>query len=814
MRRSIGCFFSYRQQPAREAAEGVRWAGVIAALKACGATGEVEAGRSIHRGAEQRGGWSIYAHNAVIEMYAKCGHTRDASAAFWRIPCHDQASWNSLILGYAATADAAAARHLLDCMASSGCPPTAPTFLAALRACVATAATKSKLDALDWGMSLHSQAGQLVENDLFVGSALIDMYAKCGSLLDARAVFDRMALHDLVSWTCLILGFAENGQGDMGLELFASMTSQGGCQPSSRTFVAALVACAASADKEVGRLMDGQLVKVASLDKCCALHAGAVEIGAESDTFVANTVIDVFSRCGSLVNARNVFDRMVRRDVVSWNVMISGYADNGHGDAALDLFARIGCAPTSRTFVAALTACCSVAEHSSRDEGLSKGRAVHAQARSSGYEFDVYVASTLVFMYAKCGCLVEACRVFQRMPSHDVVASTALMLGYTDNGECGLALELYQRMQGHGAETYVAALKACAALADKEEWQREVGSGRLVKAQSLETGARIHSQAAESGCESDVFVSNTLIDMYCKCGSVADARAVFDAMKQGRSLVSWNALLLGYVENGEDEVALETLSRMSLSCAPDARSYVAGLMACGNLVALDAGRQIHALICREELDRGNAFVVHRLVDFYGKCGRLLDAQLVFDASGVETTRDVLIWSALIGGYSCQGGTAQAFRFFEDMKNEAVQPNAVTFISLLNACNHGGLVDDGERLFATMHAQYGIQPEIRHYHCMVDMLGRANRLDDAVTMVASMPFEATLVTWTTVLGACRKWNNMPLGKLAFEASLRLDDSDAATYTLMANIYGSLGMWQEQFEVLVAMRRRTSAAALGV
>ncbi|XP_024538663.1 pentatricopeptide repeat-containing protein At4g14050, mitochondrial isoform X1 [Selaginella moellendorffii] len=641
------------------------------------------------------------------------------------------------------------------------------------------------------------------------------MYAKCGSMPDAQKVFDLMPVRDAVPWNALILGYFENGDSALALRSFSAMQRSSNAAPNARTFTAALMACTKLAASDVRSRVDGKLVSLKYLETGKIIHSQAVAVGVDSQLYLASTLVDMYAKCGSMDDSRKVFERMPVHNVVSWTSLVLGYAENDEPGVALGLFFRmlsLGYEPDARAFVAALTACASLAEKEQgmetdgrllKLESLQRGMELHSLAVKLSCWENIFVASTLVSVYANCGSLADARMVFDRVPRHDAVLRTAMVLGYVENDENKLAIDLFSCMQtgkrSSNPGLFTAALTACANLATAEAGKQV--SERPVKLSCLESVMSIHSQSATSGYDSEIFLANTLIDTYSKCGSMVDARRVFDSMVR-YDIVSWTALILGYADNGEEFLALENFSCLSSSgCFPDARAFVAVLGACGSVVALETGRRIQADIYRRGLENYDA-VANALVDFYGKCGSLLLAEHLFDTTSSD--KDCVQWNALLVGYGYQGNAGRVFDLFEIMQREGVPANGITFLSLLNACSHAGLVDKAKSIFEEMLPRYGVSPNPQHYTCLIDLLGRSNHLDCAVETLKIMPFEADAVTWTAILAASKKWKNIQLGRLAFETLLTFDASDGAAYALMGNLYGSLGRWEDKKGVLAKMR----------
>ncbi|XP_024538081.1 pentatricopeptide repeat-containing protein At4g18520, chloroplastic isoform X1 [Selaginella moellendorffii] len=429
--------------------------------------------------------------------------------------------------------------------------------------------------------------------------------------------------------------------------------------------IGALRACASSRDLDAAKHIHWQQIDRLMDD----LHA-------------SNTLVSVYAKCKSMADARSVFDAMANRNAVSWNSLIAGYVDNGMEHLALESFSWMrssGFEPDGRSLLAAIKACSSLAAAVEEDDGrkevcpeiMNFASAVHSQARARRFDSeDVFVASALVDFYAKCGRMAQARQVFDKITHPNVVSWTTLINGYADSGDGELALEAFGRMLLSGCQAdsraFVAVLMACSILATKGRAPAKQNGGKNIKEKCLQRGVAIHSLVEERHCGSDPFVASTLVDMYTNCGSLDDARNVFDKMPS-HGVVSWTALVMGYAENGSGEIALELFSRMIFEgCDPNPRTYVAALVACGSLAALQTGKQlVHALVCKAGVE-SEVYVANSLVNFYGTCGSMGDAEQVFDSVKNKT---VFTWSAMIEGYSHQGDARHVFATFWKMKDE-------------------------------------------------------------------------------------------------------------------------------------------------
>jgi pentatricopeptide repeat protein len=286
---------------------------------------------------------------------------------------------------------------------------------------------------------------------------------------------------------------------------------------------------------------------------------------------------------------------------------------------------------------------------------------------------------------------------------------------------------------------------------------------------------------------SDVFVANSLVDMYVKCGSIKDAWRVFNKMAS-RDVVSWTAMILGHVQSGQGQKGLELFQQMQQEgVRPDSLTIVAVLNACPSVVTLEEGRCVHQQIIEHGWD-SDVFVANSLIDMYAKCGSMEDAWRVFNKM---PSRDVVTWTTILGGCAMHGHGKEALKLFEQMCKEGVQPDDITFVCLLSACRHTGLVDEGMHSFALMSTVYGISTKLEHYTCMVDLLGRAGHLQKAENMVMAMPCKPHMAAWMALLGACRIHGNMEIAECVAKRIMEMEPKNAAGYVLLSNIYTAAG-----------------------
>jgi pentatricopeptide repeat protein len=345
----------------------------------------------------------------------------------------------------------------------------------------------------------------------------------------------------------------------------------------------------------------------------------------------------------------------------------------------------------------------------------------------------------------KCGSIDNAQNVFENMATCDVISWNVMLLGYLKCGQGQKALALSRQMQQDGVQpdavTFIGFLNVCAS------------------AVALEEGKHIHKQIIQSQYKSDVFVGSSLIDMYGKCGSIEDAEKVFNRMPT-QNVVAWSAMIQAHVKCGQGQKALALSRQMQRGgVEPDPAIFVAVLNACAILAALEEGRHIEEQIIQRGY-QSDVFVIASLLDMYAKCGSIVNAQRVFNSM---PTQHVVCWTAMLGCYAMHGHAKEALGHFEQMCEEGIQKNDITFVSLLSACSHAGLVDEGLHYFESMSSVYSISATLEHYTCMVGLLGRAGYMHEAKNLINMMSCESDSSVWRALLGACRVHGDLEMGE---------------------------------------------------
>ncbi|OVA06335.1 Pentatricopeptide repeat [Macleaya cordata] len=690
----------------------------------------------------------------LLQMYGRCGSVEYSSLVFDKMPQRNIYSWAGIITVYTDHGYFEEALSLFQELQLEEICLEFFVFPVVLKAC-------SGLSELGLGKQVH---GLVIKNELvsniYVGNSLIDMYGKCGSLDNAKKFLDKMPERDCVSWNSVVTGCAANGLVFEALEVLENMGSSGNLKPNLVSWSAVIGGFTQNGYDEEALELLYRMQKaglkpnartLASFLPACArlqtlslgkeIHGYITRHGFMSNPFAVNGLVDVYRRCADMRSAEKIFLKFSVRNLVSFNTMIVGYCENGKVSKAKKLFDHIELV------------------------GIKK----------------------------------------------DTISWNSMISGYVDNGLFNDALKIFRDSQYEGVEadsfTLGSALTACADLA------------------ALRQGKEIHSYAISRCLHSNPFVGGSLVELYCKSGDLAAAQMVFDEVIE-RDITTWNALisgyarcnrkeevdklvvtmkteglelniytwngiLAGYMENGENESVLQLFSEMQNSnLKPDIYTIGIILPVCTRLATIERGKQIHGYSIRCGYDMG-VHIGASLVDMYAKCGFISNAELAFNRISKP---NLVSRNALLAGYAMHGLGEEGFVFFRKMLAEGIRPDSVTFLSVLSSCVHAGSVDLGCKYFDLMK-EYNIEPTVKHYTCMVDLLSRAGRLCEAYELVKQMKVEPDCVTWGSLLGGCVIHRNVGLGEIAAQKLIELDPNNSGNYILLANLYASSGRWDD-------------------
>lgn len=619
------------------------------------------------------------------------------------------------------------------------------------------------------GKLIHQKIITLgLHNNIAFCKHLISFYFSCHLHRTADRVLK--TIHnplEISLWNGLLSAYTNNFMFREALELFDRLWKYPYLDPNTFTYPTLLKACGG-----LGCLGYGKMI-----------HTHLIKLGFLSDVVVASSLVAMYAKCNLFEHATLVFEEMPERDVACWNTVISCYYQDGKAEKALELFGKMrdaGFEPNSVTLTIVISSCARLMD-------LERGKEIHRELVRKGLVLDGFLGSALVDMYGKCGCIEMAREVFEQIPEKSVVTWNTLIAGYSSIGDSRSCIELFKRMNVEGIKPSLTTLSSILVACSRST--------------ELHYGKSVHGYMIRNMIETDTFVNNSFIDLYFKCGNVRSAENIFEMMPK-TDVVSWNVMISGYASVGQCFGALgiyETMIKAGVN--PDAVTYTSVLAACSQLAALEKGKDIHNSISESKLER-NEVVMGALLDMYAKCGAVDEAFKIFCEL---PQRDLVSWTTMITAYGSHGQALDALKLFSKMQQSSAKPDGVTFLAVLSACSHGGLVDEGCLYFKQMTSEHNIKPQLEHYSCLIDLLGRAGRLHEAYEIIQSTPeIREDVELLSTLFSACRLHRCLELGEKIAELLIEKDPNDSSTYIILSNMYASAKKWNKVRELRLKMK----------
>ncbi|KAM7269658.1 hypothetical protein ACFE04_025155 [Oxalis oulophora] len=540
------------------------------------------------------------------------------------------------------------------------------------------------------------------------------------------------------------------------------------------------------------------------------IHTHIIKSGFLLHIYVSTALTHMYMNFGFLNEASKVFDEMPHWTLASLNATISGFSENGCWKEAFLVFRHVQTGlfrPNSVTLASVLSACGSIVEH---------GLQVHCLAIKLGVEKDAYVGTSLVTMYSNCKEIGLAAEVFGEMGCKSVVSYNAFLSGLVQNNIPRAALRVFKEIAREKLNekpnfvTLLSVISACTSLLD------------------VKIGMQVHVFVLRREMMFDTEIGTALVDMYSKCGRWQLAYNVFKGLYGTRNLITWNCIIAGMMSNGQNELAVNLFEQLEyeglkadyatwnsmingfsqLSMGFEAVNFflkmqLAGLLpslkcitslltACSVMSALNTGKEIHGHVIRNVMNN-DEFMVTALIDMYMKCGYSYVARRIFDQFARKPS-DPAFWNAMICGYGRNGEFKSAIEIFDMMNENEIEPNTVTFTAVLSMCSHTGQINKGSQIFKMMRKCYFMNPKAEQFGCMIDMLGRSGKLNEARSLINEMP-EPPASVYSSLLGSCVLHLNAEIGEEIAMKLSELEPDNPMPFVLLSNIYASLGNWKD-------------------
>ncbi|KAL5769925.1 hypothetical protein ACOSP7_014079 [Xanthoceras sorbifolium] len=614
--------------------------------------------------------------NTQIAINGRDGNLKEAESIFNRMPHKNTVSWTAMLTAYALNGQIARARNLFD---------------------------------------------EIPDRTTASYNAMITAYAKHGSNFEeAYELFTKMPARNAVSYAAMITGFVRRGMFAKAEELHADMPVEWRDPVCSNALIS-------------GYLKRGRL------DEAIRVFKAMVE----TDLVSWSSLVDGYCKKGRVVEARGLFDMMPEKNVITWTAMIDGYMKVGSFEDGFGLFSsmRRGVVEVNSTTLTVMYEACG--NFCRYREGVQ----IHGLVSRVGFNFDIFLGNSIITMYSRFGLVDEANKIFWMMNKKDLVSWNSLISGYVHNDELEEAYRLFKVMP----------------VKDLVSW-------------------------------------TTMIAGFSNKGNIEKSVQLFRMMPE-KDDFAWTAVISGFVNNEQYEEAFcWFIGMLQKEIRPNQLTLSSVLNASAGLATLNQGAQIHALILKMGMEF-DLYVQNSLVSMYSKCGYVAEAYWIFTNISAP---NIVSFNSMITGFAQNGFGEAALNLFRRMKNVGQEPNNITFLGVLSACTHAGLVKEGLEYFKSMESLYNIQPEPDHYTCMIDLLGRAGSLDETIDLIRSMPFKPHAGVWGAVLGASRNHLRLDFAKVAAQHLIELEPDNAAPYVVLSNLYSIVGNKMNADQVRMTMK----------
>ncbi|KAL5573027.1 hypothetical protein UlMin_022624 [Ulmus minor] len=729
-------------------------------LRSCASKGSVNEGNLIHGQVVKNGLDADFEFCfLLVKFYGKCGIFGCALKVIDEMRKRDVMFWNALIAELFDEGCYGDVIKLYCEMRKGDVVPNGFGLVTALKAC-------SVGLELDFGTQLHVDVIKF-GLDINVGFALVDLYVKCGVIELAEKVFFYMPEKSAESWNVLLDGFALMGKWEEVLILF-NRVKQLDLKFGKFTLLTVIKSCA-----RLGDLSGGQV-----------LHTLLIKNGCEFDKFLSSCLLDMYSKCGLADDALKIFERIRNPNVVAWSAMINCLDQQGQSREAAELFClmrRTNVHPNQFTFAIMVSSATNMGDH-------HHGESIHACVLKYGFESDYYVCNALIIMYMRFGLFQNGWRVFDVVSMKDIALWNALLSGLCDGEACDQGPSVFKQLIAEGFRpdvfTFVSILRSCSSCL------------------SLDFGKQVHAHIVKNNLNKNSSVGTVLVSMYIKGSPFEDAADVVLRLID-KDLLTWTVLISSYAQTDQGEQAMKYLNQMRQEgFKPNQFTISSCLNGCSSLTMLACGRQLHSLALRAGLS-SDVYVASSLVDMYAKCRCIDDAEAVFEGLAA---RSKVSWNTIILAYSQHGFGKKALKAFNRMSDEGFVPDEITFIGVLSACSHLGLVHEGKMHFNSLNKDYGITPSIEHCACMVSILSRVGKFSEVERFIKERKLTDNSLIWETILWACKIHGNVEFGERAAKRLLELEPTMDYNCIMLSHIYAANGRWDDVAKVRELMSKR--------
>ncbi|CAM8928356.1 unnamed protein product [Rhodiola kirilowii] len=641
-----------------------------------------------------------------------------------------------------------------------------------------------------------------IDEDIYLGNSLISAYLKLGLVADAYKVFVLLSEPNVVSFTAVISAFAKTGREGEAVELFFKMRGFG-VEVNEFTFVAILTACARDWNLELG----------------FQIHALVAKMGFLDCVFVPNALMGLYNKSGDMACVMKVFDDMPERDIASWNIVISSAVKECMYDRAFRLFGRIEEDEKNEVDQFTLS---SLLSASVGAMAAMEGREIHAYALRAGFGSNLIVNNALIGFYTKCGSVRHVEAVFSRMPVKDIVTWTQMIVTYMEFGLVESALRIFYEMPERNSLSYTAmlaglclngkgeqALSFFLQMLDEGVYLTDSSLTSVISACGLFMDAKLCEQiqgfVLKFGHRSNECIESAMIDMWTKCGRMADAQKLLNRWPfEDNNSVMWTSIILGHARNGKPEKALSIFHQKHCEgvMVIDKVTLTTVLGICGTLGFSEIGKQLHCYAIKNGF-LPDVKLSNGLISMHSKCGNMEDSAKIFNEM---PNHDTISWNALISGHLLHRLGDEALSVWEMMVKNNIQPDSVSLTLILSAYRYTkvDLVDNCRELFSSVVPKFNINLAVEHYAAFVSVLGQWGYLEEAERFTSTAPFEHKTSVWRALLNSCRLHQNTSVGNRAAKRILALQPQDPSTYILVSNLYSAAGRWHCSDTVKEEMR----------